>query len=183
MAEPRIGRAVGLLIALVFIIMWGSLLIDALWLDGHPIAFIYVGAFFAIGLVCFFGGLYVARYVRSPAGVFQDGDVRFAIALAFVTVFFAMLAFFVFSPYRLDPPPFVEQWTDNMLTITALVVGFYFATSGALEFVKARQPKDQNPAGGPPQESEPADPQPVRYGRKPAGRRRRRGRGWRGLLP
>lgn len=160
LAEPRVGRTVGILISLVVLFMWGSLLVDALWLEGRAIAFLYVGAFFAIGLVSFIGGLYVARYVRFPPGVFQDGDVRFAIALAFVTVFFAMLAFFVFSPYRLDPPDFVKQWTDNMLAITGLVVGFYFATSGALEFVKARQASHDGADPNPPADIDPSIKRP-----------------------
>jgi hypothetical protein len=99
--------------------------------------FAYTAAIFAIGYVSFVGFLNISRALRGSPGAFQDGDVRLALTCAFVAVFFALLSFYAFT---LDEPtPFAQQIIDSFLTITVIVVGFYFATTGAIELFKIRE--------------------------------------------
>ena len=101
-------------------------------------SYLYTFAVFAIGLVSFVGFLNISRELRGSRDTFQDGDVRFALTCSFVTVFFALLSFFSFA--RVDQPTEIgRSFFSNFLTITVLIVGFYFATSGAIELVRLRQ--------------------------------------------
>ena len=98
---------------------------------------VYTVVVFAIGITSFVGALNISRSMRGTPGRFEEGDVRFALAISFVAVFFALLSFYAFS--RDEPTGFARSLIETFLDQTALVVGFYFATSGALEFVKIRE--------------------------------------------
>jgi hypothetical protein len=98
---------------------------------------VYTVVVFAIGIISFVGSLNISAERRDRPGRFQDGDVRFAVAVAFVAVFFAMLSFYAFS--RDVPTNFGQSLVNTLLDQTALIVGFYFATSGALEYLNRRQ--------------------------------------------
>lgn len=101
-------------------------------------AFAYTAAVFVIGVATFVGTLNISRELRgSPSTTFDDGDVRLAVASTFVTVFLALVSFYAFT---LDEPtPFARILIERFLDLTALVVGFYFATSGAIEFLQLRE--------------------------------------------
>ena len=100
-------------------------------------AFAYTAAIFAIGYISFIGFLNISRALRGTPGTFQDGDVRLALTCAFVAVFFALLSFYSFT---IDEPTlFAQNIIDSFLTVTVVVVGFYFATTGAIELFKIRE--------------------------------------------
>jgi hypothetical protein len=52
-------------------------------------------------------------------------------------VYLTVLSFFTFT---IDsPPPGAKPFLDTLLTTTSIVVGFYFATTGAIEVATIRQ--------------------------------------------
>ena len=85
----------------------------------------------------------------------MTGDVRFALTCSFVTVFFALLSFFSFA--RVPRPTEIGQsFFSNFLTITVLIVGFYFATTGAIELgglIRDGKRQERAGAGAEPVES------------------------------
>lgn len=85
----------------------------------------------------FVGSLSISRDLRGKKDTFQDGDVRFALTCSFVTVFIALLSFFTFTADQ--PTEFAQAFFKEFLNITALIVGFYFATTAAIEFARMRQ--------------------------------------------
>lgn len=123
------------LVGVVILLMWGSLaLAEALPGERYSIS---IGAFFAIAVVSFFGFLLYSRELREPAGVFDDADVRLAITCSFVTLYFALITFSLFA--QGEPSGFARSLVDDLLTLTGIVVGFYFATTGALEYARIRE--------------------------------------------
>lgn len=104
-------------------------------------SFFYTFSILTIGLMSFVGFLNISRELRGKRGSLQDGDVRFAIACTILIVYLTMLSFFAFT---LDnPPPGAKPFLDALLTTTAVVVGFYFATTGAIEVAKIRKGRSE----------------------------------------
>jgi len=118
------------------IVLWVGTLAWNYFLQGSQ-AYAYTAAIFAIGFISFIGFLNISRALRGTPGIFQDGNVRFALTCSFVAVFFALLSFYSFTADR--PTPFAETIINNFLTVTVVVVGFYFATSGAIELFRIRE--------------------------------------------
>ena len=115
------------------IVLWLSALI---WNFISPAtqAFAYTAVVFAIGFVSFVGFLNISRALRGAVDTFQDGDVRFALTCSFLAVFLALLSFYSFTTD--EPTQFARSIIDSFLTLTIVVVGFYFATSGTIELFK-----------------------------------------------
>ena len=78
----------------------------------------------------------MSRELRTPKGSIGDGDVRLAITASFLMVFFVLLSYFSFLPE--GPNDFARDVAGQLFALTGLVVGFYFATTGALEYVRIR---------------------------------------------
>ena len=130
------------LLAVVLLVVEGGLVLS--WFTAPPDAkaagpggWINIGIFFAVAVISFFGSLFLSRELRAPEGRIDDGDVRLAIAASFVLVFFALLSFFLFLPDQRSQ--FARDAAGQLFALMGLVVGFYFATTGALEFAKIRE--------------------------------------------
>jgi uncharacterized membrane protein len=124
-----------LLVVAIVILYWTALILQDMFPDQGLL--ILSGATFATAMASFFGFMMLSRASRDETGVFQDGDVRLAVACSFVTIYFELFALFLFS--ETDLGGFGRTLADNLLTQTALIIGFYFATTGALEYAKLRQ--------------------------------------------
>jgi hypothetical protein len=131
-----VGSRRGALLVLVIVILYWVALVLAHRYQGVQ-GEILSGATFAAAMAAFYGFMMLSRATRDETGVFQDGDVRLAVACAFVTLYLELLALFIFSPES-DLTGFPRALAENLVTQTALIVGFYFATTGALEYAKLR---------------------------------------------
>jgi hypothetical protein len=109
-------------------------------------SYFYTFSILAIALISFIAFMHFSRELRGRRGAFQDGDVRFAITGSFVTVFFALLSFFSFASVQ-QPTEVGKQFFASFLNLTLLIVGFYFATTGALEIVRIRENRKGEPQG------------------------------------
>ncbi len=98
---------------------------------------IAIGMFFAIAVVSFFGMLFLSRNLRVPAGTFDDGDVRLAIASSIIVTFFTVLSYGLFS--FTEENKVTDALLDQVFTLTGVVVAFYFATTGAVEIFRIRE--------------------------------------------
>jgi len=87
----------------------------------------------------------VSRELRTPKGSIGDGDVRLAITASFLMVFFVLLSYFSFLPE--GPNDFARDVAGQLFALTGLVVGFYFATTGALEYVRIRERQRERERG------------------------------------
>jgi hypothetical protein len=92
-------------------------------------------AIFAIGVVSFLGTLAVGRRSRSPG--FEPAEVRTALTTSFTMVFFAAIAIFLFSTNTVGD--FGRTLMDNLTSLFGVVIGFYFASSAAVEYAKVRE--------------------------------------------
>jgi hypothetical protein len=111
-----------------------------------------------IGITSFLGILYCSHMLDNPGKPFKSQDVRTALAASYIVVFFSFLALFSFN--RNDPSSFAKSLSDTLLTQTTLILGFYFATSGALEYARIRHGQETESGGqekkeGPPSPSDP----------------------------
>ena len=129
------SRRGALLVMVIVILYWVALVLQHQFRD--KAAEIMSGATFAAAMAAFYGFMMLSRAARDESGVFQDGDVRLAVACAFVTMYLELLALFIFSP-ETKLSDIGKVLAENLLTQTALIVGFYFATTGALEYAKLR---------------------------------------------
>jgi hypothetical protein len=135
-------------LAVIIVLLWaGTLGLNYFWRRATAVgpttstfwpdpSFFYTFTLFVMGLLSFIGFLNISRELRGERETFQDGDVRFALTCSFVTVFFALLSFFIFT--RDQPSDFAQRFFDSFLNITVLIVGFYFATTGVIEVVAGR---------------------------------------------
>jgi hypothetical protein len=135
-------------LALIIVLLWAATLaLNYFWRRATAVgptaptfwpdpSFFYTFTLFVLGLLSFIGFLSISRELRGERETFQDGDVRFALTSSFVTVFFALLSFFIFT--RDQPSEFAQRFFDSFLNITVLIVGFYFATTGVIEVVGGR---------------------------------------------
>jgi uncharacterized membrane protein len=123
------------LVVVIVILYWVALVLQRQFHD--QAGEIMSGATFAAAMAAFYGFMMLSRAARDETGVFQDGDVRLAVACAFVTMYLELLALIIFSP-EFQLSEIGKVLTENLLTQTALIVGFYFATTGALEYAKLR---------------------------------------------
>jgi hypothetical protein len=141
LASVARGRQGAVLVVTIVILFWVALALYYSSADeggGGGALLILSGATFATAMTSFFGFMMLSRASRDQTGVFQDGDVRLAVACAFVTVYFELFALFIFAP-EAQLGEFGKTLADNLLTQTALIIGFYFATTGALEYAKLRR--------------------------------------------
>jgi hypothetical protein len=91
---------------------------------------------FAVGVVSFFGTLALAHR-SSPDGPYDSSEVRLAVTAAFMMVFFAALGIFLFS--KNDVGPFGQSLMNNLTSLFAVVVGFYFASTAVVEYGRSRE--------------------------------------------
>jgi len=98
-------------------------------------------ALFAVGVVSFLGTLTVAnRAAGTPA--FDSSQVRLAITAAFTIEFFSILALSVSSSG--EAPPVLQSLISNLTSLFAVIVGFYFAATAAVEYGRVRQGREQS---------------------------------------
>ena len=93
-------------------------------------------AIFAIGVVSFLGMLGIGRQGQRPRA-FEPGEVRTALTTAFTMVFFAAVGIFLFSTNSVSE--FGRTLMDNLTSLFGVVIGFYFASSAAVEYAKVRE--------------------------------------------
>lgn len=124
------------LVAFLVTIWIGALVWNYFWRDTWTFAF--TAAIFIMGITTFVGVLNISRDLRGTPGTFEDGDVRLAVTCTFVILFLTLLSFFTFATNS-EPGPFAETLIREFLVLTALIIGFYFATSGSIEFLKIRE--------------------------------------------
>jgi hypothetical protein len=123
----------------------------AIAVAGDPLAttswpdpsYFYTFSILAIGLLSFLGFLSLSRELRGVRGAFQDGDVRLAITCSFVTVFLTLLSYYSFASSEQKPTEVGQQFFDSFLSLTVVIIGFYFATTGAVEILKTRKKGDK----------------------------------------
>lgn len=106
-------------------------------------------AIFAIGVVSFLGMLTLA-HEGSGRRSFDSAEVRVAVTTAFVMVYFAVLAIFLFSTNTVSE--FGRNMVDNLTSLFGVVVGFYFASSAVVEYGKT-QASSPSPGNSTPQET------------------------------
>lgn len=92
------------------------------------------GGTFAIGVVSFLGMLAIGHRDRAPG--FDSAEVRVAITTAFVMMYFAILATFVFSSNVVGV--FGQSLVTDLTSLFGVVVGFYFASSAVVEYGRVR---------------------------------------------
>jgi hypothetical protein len=92
-------------------------------------------AIFAIGVVSFLGMLAIGRGSRSRG--FDPAEIRTALTTSFTMVFFAAVGIFLFSTNSVGD--FGRTLMDNLTSLFGVVIGFYFATSAAVEYAKVKE--------------------------------------------
>lgn len=133
-ATKRAIRASLIVGALVLGVLWGGLALNVIAQSSERVYL--AGALIAAAVISFIGFLLIGNYLSDRTAL-EASQMRTAIAGTFVVTYFAILGLFVFSTYT--PTDFASRITNDLLGQVALVVGFYFATSGALEFARIRQ--------------------------------------------
>jgi hypothetical protein len=132
--EHRRFRWTALWIGVVLIaILSVAVLVGSLFHDRNTAR---VVAIFAIGVVSFLGMLGIGQRGRASAG-FEPGVIRAALATSFTMVFFAAVAIFLFSTNSVGD--FGRTLMDNLTSLFGVVIGFYFASSAAVEYVKVKE--------------------------------------------
>jgi hypothetical protein len=91
---------------------------------------------FAIGVVSFLGMLAVGHQ-SGRVRAFEPGEVRTALTTSFAMVFFASVAIFLFSTNEVGD--FGRTLMDNLTSLFGVVLGFYFASSAAVEYAKIKE--------------------------------------------
>ena len=118
--------------ALLIAILGTAILVGALI---HNLNQTRMLAIFAIGVVSFLGTLSVGR--RTSSRAFEPADVRTALTTSFTMVFFAAVGIFLFSSNTVGD--FGRTLMDNLTSLFGVVIGFYFASSAAVEYAKVRE--------------------------------------------
>ena len=133
-AEHRRFRWTALWIGVVLIaILSVAVLVGSLFHDRNTARAV---AIFAIGVVSFLGMLGIGQRGRASAG-FEPGVIRAALATSFTMVFFAAVAIFLFSTNSVGD--FGRMLMNNLTSLFGVVIGFYFASSAAVEYVKVKE--------------------------------------------
>ena len=104
-----------------------------------------MGAIFAIGVVSFLGTLSLGHQGERYRPV-DPGEVRMALTTSFAMVFFAAVGIFLFSSNSVGD--FGRTLMSNLTSLFGIVIGFYFASSAALEYGKIRAGNAPSPAEG-----------------------------------
>ena len=134
--------------ALLIAILATAILVGALI---HNLNQTRMVAIFAIGVVSFLGTLAVGRRSRSPG--FEPAEVRTALTTSFTMVFFAAVAIFLFSTNTVGD--FGRTLMDNLTSLFGVVIGFYFASSAAVEYAKVREGGRAPAAASGPEQGQP----------------------------
>lgn len=148
-ATKRAIKASVIVGALILAVLWGGLALNVIAQSSERVYL--AGALIATAVISFIGFLLIGSYL-SDGTALEASQMRTAIAGTFVVTYFAILGLFVFSPYT--PTAFAGRITDDLLSQVALVVGFYFATSGALEFARIRERGRERARGATPEDRE-----------------------------
>ncbi|HEU4354847.1 MAG TPA: hypothetical protein VFT27_04590 [Actinomycetota bacterium] len=154
MATKRAIKASVIVGVLVLAVLWGGLALNVIAESSERVYL--AGALIATAVISFIGFLLIGNYLSDRTAL-EASQMRTAIAGTFVVTYFAILGLFVFSTYT--PTDFASRITNDLLGQVALVVGFYFATSGALEFARIRERgREQARGPSPDDREEPSHP-------------------------
>jgi hypothetical protein len=106
-----------------------------------------MGAIFGIGVVSFLGTLSLGHQGERYRPV-DPSEVRMALTTSFAMVFFAAVGIFLFSSNSVGD--FGRTLMSNLTSLFGIVIGFYFASSAAIEYGKIRAGKSPAEGSGEP---------------------------------
>jgi cation transport ATPase len=101
---------------------------------GFPIYWFFI----SLGLVTFFGMVVVVNYMSGTAPL-NTGEVRKALTVAFIAVYFAMMPLMVFGGVQYLPGQPVTILVESFTALMAIIIGFYFGTRAIEKYVKAKK--------------------------------------------
>lgn len=93
--------------------------------------------FISLGLITFFGMVVVANYMSGTAPL-NTGEVRKALTVSFIAVYFAMISLIVFGGVQY-PGQLGIILIQCFTVLVALIIGFYFSTRAIEKYVKAKK--------------------------------------------
>jgi len=113
----------------------------------HPLV-----AIFGVGTISFSGTLYLANYL-SGSNDLDKGEIRKALATAITMVYFSLLSVSLFSNENVTLAEVVDKELlqtviDKYTNLMLGVIGFYFGSRGATEFVKVLKSGDSEESKG-----------------------------------
>lgn len=100
---------------------------------GIPIYWLFI----SLGLVTFFGMVVVVNYMSGTAPL-NTGEVRKALTVAFITVYFAMMPLIIFGGAKYLPGQSINSLVETFTALLAIIIGFYFGTRAIEKYVKAK---------------------------------------------
>ncbi len=110
-------------------------------------------ALFAIGVVSFLGMLSLGHQ-GGAYRPFDSHEIRSAVTVAFVIVYFGVLSIFLFSINR--PTSFANTVFGTFTPLMGVILGFYFASGAVEEFMRRRTSRtDPDGMGEAPERSVP----------------------------
>ena len=105
-----------------------------IYLMGFPVYWLFV----SMGLVTFFGMVVLVNYMSGTAPL-NTGEVRKALTVSFVAVYFAMMPLLAFGGVQYIPGQPVTILIQSFTAIMAIIIGFYFGTRAIEKYVKAKK--------------------------------------------
>ncbi|MEN6328850.1 MAG: hypothetical protein ABFC91_00975, partial [Methanobacteriaceae archaeon] len=100
---------------------------------GFPVYWFFI----SLGLVTFFGMVVLVNYMSGTAPL-NTGEVRKALTVAFIAVYFAMMPFLVFGGVKYLPGQPVAIMVESFTALMGIIIGFYFGTRAIEKYVKAK---------------------------------------------
>ncbi len=105
-----------------------------IYVMGFPIYWFFV----SLGLVTFFGMVVVVNYMSGTAPL-NTGEVRKALTVSFIAVYFALMPLLAFGGVQYIPGQPVTILIQSFTAIMAIIIGFYFGTRAIEKYVKAKK--------------------------------------------
>jgi hypothetical protein len=105
-----------------------------IYVMGFPIYWFFV----SLGLVTFFGMVVVVNYMSGTAPL-DTGEVRKALTVSFLSVYFAMIPLLAFGGVQFIPGQSVTIMIQSFSVLMAIIIGFYFGTRAVEKYVTSKK--------------------------------------------
>lgn len=98
-----------------------------------PIAWIFI----SIGLITFFGVVVIVNYMSGTSPL-DTGEIRKAVTVSFITVYFVFVPIVTFGSIRIPQDEPFKTIITNFTWIVGLIIAFYFGSRVIEEYVKSK---------------------------------------------